>query len=155
MYDRWTMHSYHVGGQDPTSPLSVLRGPWTGWFSSKKTVNGICPLMNPVSLTCMHVCALSRFSRVRLFAVLCKWKSSRLLCPWDSLGKKTGVGCHSLLWGSFQPRDWTRVSCIAGGILYHLNQRAFARVALKCVCTDDVHTLVSRKGSWGPEDKYH
>ena len=94
MYDRWTMHSYHVGGQDPTSPLSVLHGPWTGWFSSKKTVNGICPLMNPVSLTCMHVCALSRFSRVRLFAVLCQWKSSRLLCPWDSLGKKTGVGCH-------------------------------------------------------------
>ena len=22
---------------------------------------------------------------------------SRLLCPWDSLGKNTGVGCHSLL----------------------------------------------------------
>ena len=24
---------------------------------------------------------------------------SRLLCPWDSPGKKTGVGCHSLLEG--------------------------------------------------------
>ena len=22
-----------------------------------------------------------------------------LLCPWDSLGKNTGVGCHSLLQG--------------------------------------------------------
>ena len=26
---------------------------------------------------------------------------TRLLCPWDSPGKKTGVGCHSLLQGIF------------------------------------------------------
>ena len=26
---------------------------------------------------------------------------SRLLCPWDSPGKKTGVGCHALLQGIF------------------------------------------------------
>ena len=25
----------------------------------------------------------------------------RLLCPWDSLGKNTGVGCHALLQGTF------------------------------------------------------
>ena len=24
---------------------------------------------------------------------------ARLLCPWDSLGKNTGVGCHALLQG--------------------------------------------------------
>ena len=24
-------------------------------------------------------------------------KPTRLLCPWDSLGKNTGVGCHFLL----------------------------------------------------------
>ena len=24
---------------------------------------------------------------------------SRLLCPWDSRGKNTGVSCHALLWG--------------------------------------------------------
>ena len=27
-----------------------------------------------------------------------------------SPGKNTGVGIHSLLWGSSQPRDWTQVS---------------------------------------------
>ena len=32
--------------------------------------------------------------------VLCV-KSSRLLCPWDSLGKNTGVGCYALLQGIF------------------------------------------------------
>ena len=29
-------------------------------------------------------------------------QSARVLCPWDSPGKKTGVGSHSLLWGIFQ-----------------------------------------------------
>ena len=28
-------------------------------------------------------------------------QSSRLLCPWDSPGKNTGVGCHALLQGIF------------------------------------------------------
>ena len=40
----------------------------------------------------------------------------RLLCPWDSPGKNTGMDCHSLLQGSSQPRDWTQVSCTAGKI---------------------------------------
>ena len=39
--------------------------------------------------------------------------STRLLCPWDSLGKNTGVGCHSLLRGSSRPRDWIQVSRIS------------------------------------------
>ena len=44
----------------------------------------------------MHVCMLSHFSRVWLCATL--WtQPSRLLCPQDSLGKSTGVGCHFLL----------------------------------------------------------
>ena len=40
---------------------------------------------------------------------------ARLLCPWDSLGKNTGVGCHLLLQGIFLTQDRTQVSCIAGG----------------------------------------
>ena len=80
---------------------------------------------------------------------------TRLLCPWDSPGKNTAVGCHALLQGIFPTeglnpgllhcrwilyqlsyegrprilewvaypfsrgsshlRNWTRVSCIAGG----------------------------------------
>ena len=39
---------------------------------------------------------------------------TRLLCPWDSPGKNTGVGSHFLLQGIFPTRDPTRVSCIAG-----------------------------------------
>ena len=37
-----------------------------------------------------------------------------LLCPWDSPGKNTGVGCHFLLQGIFRRRDQTQISLIAG-----------------------------------------
>ena len=39
---------------------------------------------------------------------------TRLLCPWDSPGKCTGVGCHFFLHWSSLPRDWTQVSHIVG-----------------------------------------
>ena len=35
--------------------------------------------------------------------------------PWNSPGQNTGVGSLSLLRGASQPRNWTQVSCIAGG----------------------------------------
>ena len=31
---------------------------------------------------------------------------ARLLCPWNSPGKNTGVGCHSLLQGVFSNQGW-------------------------------------------------
>ena len=45
------------------------------WFS------GVAPLVVVPLLVCMHACSL--------------------LCPWDSLGKTTGAGCHALLQGIF------------------------------------------------------
>ena len=49
--------------------------------------------------TCMYVCAHVCDSRSVVSDSL--WPhgllSARLLCPWDSPGKITGVGCHSLL----------------------------------------------------------
>ena len=48
----------------------------------------------------MCICVLNWFSHVLLFATL--WTvATRLLCQWDSPGKKTGVGCHALLKGIF------------------------------------------------------
>ena len=42
---------------------------------------------------------LSHFSGVQLFVTV--WTvAARLLCPWDSPGKNTGVGCQSLLQGN-------------------------------------------------------
>ena len=65
------------------------------------TMSGIIP-----------VCVLSHFSHAQLFVTLwsqrvCGSKKGqvcvahRLLCPRDSSGKNTGVGCHALLQGIF------------------------------------------------------
>ena len=42
-------------------------------------------------------------------------QSARLLCPWDSPGKDTGVGCHALLQGTFPDPGIKPRFCIAGG----------------------------------------
>ena len=47
---------------------------------------------------------LSDFSRVQLGATLWTQPAS-LLCPWNSLGKITGVGCHFLLQGIFLTKE--------------------------------------------------
>ena len=48
---------------------------------------------------------LGHSSHVRLFAT--SWiVSIRLPCPWDSPGKNTGVGNHSLLQGIFLTQGW-------------------------------------------------
>ena len=33
--------------------------------------------------------------------------SLQVLCPWDSPGKNTGVGCHALLQGIFPTQGWS------------------------------------------------
>ena len=43
-------------------------------------------------------------SRVRLLRPHGLWPA-RLLCPWDSPGKNTGVGCHFLLQGIFLTQE--------------------------------------------------
>ena len=47
--------------------------------------------------TTVHVCSVMS-SSLRLHG---EWPAARLLCPWDSPGKNTGVGCHFLLQGIF------------------------------------------------------
>ena len=38
-------------------------------------------------------------------------------CPWNSLSKNTGVGCHARLQGIFPTQGLTQVSCTSGGFL--------------------------------------
>ena len=40
-------------------------------------------------------------------------KSAGLLCPWNSPGENAGMGCHFLLWVSFQSREQTNIFCIS------------------------------------------
>ena len=67
----------------------------------------------PLGYLC--ACVLSSFSHIRLFVT--QWTvGCQVLCPWDSPGKNTGVGCHLLLQGIFptQGSNW-HTSALAGG----------------------------------------
>ena len=95
------------------------------------SVGGVCTLLwgvvkSPVGLLVIKRCRRAVFSnsseRPR---VLCVWITlsdsatcglcpSRRLCPWDSPGRNTGVGCRFLLQGSSRLRGWIQVSCSAG-----------------------------------------
>jgi len=48
---------------------------------------------------------------------------TRLLCPWDSPGKNTGVGCHVLLQGIFPTQGLNPDLPHCGWILYHLSHQ--------------------------------
>ena len=77
-----------------------------------------CAMKTQCNQKCVHAELLSR---VQLFVTL--WiVPTRLLCPWDSPDKNTGVGCHFLLQGIFlTQRSNPRLLCLLLGrwILYH------------------------------------
>ena len=53
-----------------------------------------------VVIISQHMCVLSHFSHVQLFATYGLWPAN--LCPWGSIGTNTGMGCHFFLEGIFQ-----------------------------------------------------
>ena len=66
-----------------------------------------------------HACELSPFRHIWLFVSPWTVACQVPLCPQDSPGKNTGVSCHFLSRGSFQPRNQTHISCIGRCVLYH------------------------------------
>ena len=54
---------------------------------------------------CMHACYITSVMSDSLRSH--GLQPTRFLCPWDSLNKNTGVGCHALLQGIFLTREST------------------------------------------------
>ena len=68
------------------------------------------------------------YSGEREVKVLVAQPHARFLCPWNSLGKKTGVGSHSLLQEIF-PTQGSNLDLPHGGqILYHLSHQGRSTV---------------------------
>ena len=55
-------------------------------------------------------------------------QTGRLLCPWDSAGKNTGVGCHFLLQGIYPTQGSNLGLLHCRWILYHLSHPGEAQV---------------------------
>ena len=62
-------------------------------------------------------------SPVRLFATSWAVACTRLLHPWDFLGKSTGVGCHFLLQGIFPSQGSNPGLPHCRQMLYHLSHQ--------------------------------
>ena len=67
---------------------------------------------------CMHACCHSVMSN---FLWLHGLQPARLLCPWASPGKNTGVGCHARLQGIFPTQGLNLHLLHCRWILYPLN----------------------------------
>ena len=73
---------------------------------------------------------------------------SRLLCPWNSPGKNTGVGCHSLLQGIFRPRDQTQISCIVGRFFNHLSHQGSPTSTIVNSLPPISHSILSKRNNF-------
>ena len=72
---------------------------WGSWYKLAAVTSDSLSLASADHLpTCMFSCPVL-LRPYRLYPV-------RLLCPWDSPGKNTGVGCHFLLQGIFLIQGW-------------------------------------------------
>ena len=120
----WLPSLCSCGSSTSLGPIWVSAPPFSEAHLHEHLV--LCPLLLtwlPENPPCGHqqACMLSRLSRVRLCATPWTLQPIRLLCPWDSPGKNTGMGCHALLQGIFltqglNPRLY--VSCVGRWVLY-------------------------------------
>ena len=82
-------------------PPSLKSPALAGGFFTTSATRVHCQWTRQSSSRLWHLLLLlSRVSRVQLCTT--PWRQPRLLCPWDSSGKNTGVGCTycSLIWES-------------------------------------------------------
>ena len=66
-------------------------------FAQSPSKSLLCPFMDVCVCVCVCVCV------AQLYLTLCN--SMEFLCPWDSPGKNTEEGCHSLLQGIFLTQE--------------------------------------------------
>ena len=72
-------------------------------------------------------------------------KPARLLCPWNSPGKNTGVGCHFLFQGIFPTQGLSRlsyISCNGRWVLYH---ECHLGNPIRASCLSNVSTVLFQR----------
>ena len=74
-------------------------------------------------------------------SILC---DSRLLCPWDSPGKDTGVGCHALLQGIFPTQGSNPGLLHCRQILFQLSYKGSPQTPRCSVISSTHNTLISQ-----------
>ena len=74
---------------------------------------------------------------------------ARLLCPWDSPGKNTGVGSLSLLQGIFS-NQWSNPGLShCRWLLYHLSHQGSPRILKWVACAFLQRIFLTQELNWG------
>ena len=85
-----------------------------------------------------------------LYPTLCALQPARLLCPWNSPDKITGVSSQSLLQGVFPTPGSNQSLLHCGQILYHLSHHIFIYEICVCGrymngCISSIHIQIDRE----------
>ena len=78
---------------------------------------------------------------------------TRLLCPWDSSRKNTGVGCHSLLQGTFLTQGVNLGLLHCRWIIYHLSHQESLSAGNKLPIQADLNCK-EMYGSWNSNQRW-
>ena len=73
---------------------------------------------------------------------LCGLQPARLLCPWNSPGKKTGVGCHFFTQGIFPTQRQNLGLLHCRQILYHLSHQESHNNLGLCLIIKHINTPI-------------
>ena len=102
-------------------------------------------VVGPALASCVQACSVA--------SVVCDSvrprgrEPSRHLCPWDSPGNSTGVGCHALLQGILPTKGQTWVSCVGRQILYHLSHQGSPEISLEISKFMNQHSWAARRNT--------
>ena len=109
-----------LGGNHALTQPTVLAALWILW-GKKKILSFICYSNKQYSsspvVASVHCSTVSHFLWPQGLSL------TRLLCPWDSPGKNTGVGSHFLLQGIFSTQGWNPGLLHCRQILYCLSHQ--------------------------------
>ena len=110
-------------GKDLSTRLSIHWSPIPN-STSRETFAWI------IKIFCSLKVKVKSFSRVQLFATPWAVACTRLLRPWDFLGKSTGGGCHFLLQGIFPTQGSNPGLPHCRQTLYHLSHQGSLKLSI-------------------------
>ena len=101
------------------------------WLHSSR----LCPCLPMASFLCVSHSVMPNSLQPHGLSL------TRLLCPWNSPGKNTGVGCHSLLQGIFLTQGSNPCLLHCRQMLYPLSPQPRACICYPCLIWNDLYTF--------------
>ena len=135
-----SMGSHRVGQDwsDLAEAAAAAAAEQGSLFSINRSISNKCSTV----FMCIHLSGSYSQSLKMLASQSCPlivtpWKPARLLCPWNSPGRNTGVGCRFLLQGIFLTQGLNMDLMHCRYILHHLSHQGSLAIAKESNILDD------------------